>query len=139
MSDNTPLALGLLVSLVAAGISMWLGLSLVFAWSYSLAMLLVIAMGARRRGSLGPFRPWLVAALVVWLLAFALMHAASSASAQLLLGLPPATAAAVYLLWPAPLLLVTLPYALYSRLDPCPHCVSSPLSPTTLAPWSSPR
>ena len=113
MSDNTPLALGLLVSLVAAGISMWLGLSLVFAWSYSLAMLLVIAMGARRRGSLGPFRPWLVAALVVWLLAFALMHAASSASAQLLLGLPPATAAAVYLLWPAPLLLVTLPYALH--------------------------
>ena len=105
MSDNTPLALGLLVSLVAAGISMWLGLSLVFAWSYSLAMLLVIAMGARRRGSLGPFRPWL--------LAFALMHAASSASAQLLLGLPPATAAAVYLLWPAPLLLVTLPYALH--------------------------
>lgn len=113
MSDNTPHALGLLVSLVAAGISMWLGLSLVFAWSCSLAMLLVIAMGARRRGSLGPFRPWLVAALVVWLLAFALMHAASSDSARLLLGLPPATAAAVYLLWPAPLLLVTLPYALH--------------------------
>lgn len=112
-SDNTPFAVGLLLALLLAGITMWLGLTLVFAWSISLSILLAVAMGARRQGSLGPFRGWLIAALLVWLLAFALMHAASSDAARLWWGLPPATAAAVYLLWPAPLLLVTLPYALH--------------------------
>lgn len=109
--DNTPLMVGLLAAFIVAGLTMWFALTALFAWSVSLILVLAAAVGARRNGSLGPFRYWLVAALAVWIVAFALMHVASSDTARLILGLPPATAAAVYILWPAPLLLVTLPYA----------------------------
>lgn len=95
------------------GITMLAGMTVLFAWSMSLVLTLCLALGARRQGRLGPFKPWLIAALLVWLLAFGMMHAASNSVVQLWFGFTEATAVSVYLLWPAPFLLVTLPYALF--------------------------
>lgn len=109
---GTDQLVGLLgVAFLMTGITMLAGMTMLFAWGMSLVLTLCLALGARRQGRLGPFKPWLIAALVVWLLAFALMHAASNDATRLLFGFTEATAAAVYLLWPAPFLLVTLPYA----------------------------
>lgn len=120
MSSRTPQALEretdqlvgwLGAAFVATGVTMLAGMTVLFAWAMSLVLTLCLALGARRNGTLGPFKPWLIAALLVWLVAFALMHAASNSVVQLWLGFTEATAVSVYLLWPAPFLLVTLPYA----------------------------
>lgn len=105
------LVAGLGVALLATGITMLAGLTVLFAWGVSLTLTLCLALGARRDGRLGAFKPWLITALAVWLVAFSLMHMASNDVTRLWFGFTEATAASVYLLWPAPFLLVTLPYA----------------------------
>ena len=100
------------LSLVVTGLCMLGAFPLLFAWGVSLTLTLCLALGARRNGRLGAFKPWLIAALGVWIVAFGLMHAANNDATRLWLGFTEATAASVYLLWPAPFLLVTLPYAL---------------------------
>jgi hypothetical protein len=107
------LVAGLGLAMLGCGVALWGGYTLVFAWGVSLCLTLALALGALRDGSLGPFRPWVYAALLAWAVAFLLMHALSADATRLVLGLPPATGASVFLLWPAPLVLVTLPYALY--------------------------
>lgn len=111
VQDALVAALGLaLTGLLGA---LWIGASLVAGALVSLILTLTLALGALREGRLGPFGPWLAAALLAWLAAFTLMHVLPADTATLWLGLPPATAVAVYGLWPAPLVLVTLPYALH--------------------------
>lgn len=100
------------LAMLVTGLCMLGGFTLLFAWGVSLSLTLCLALGARRNGRLGAFKPWLIAALAVWIAAFGLMHAASNEVTRLWLGFTEATAASVYLLWPAPFLLVTLPYAL---------------------------
>lgn len=104
---------GLGLALLSCALAMALNATLAAAAAVSLILTLSAVLGALRPEGLGPFGPWFVAALGAWLLAFAGMHWLPSDTQTLVLGLPPATAAAVYLLWPAPLLLVTLPYCLY--------------------------
>ncbi len=107
------LAVGLGCTFLACGLAMLAGASLVAAWSVSLILTLAASLGAVKDSGLGPFKPFFIAGLLVWLIAFALMHGLSSGTQQLFLGLPPATAASVFILWLAPLFLVTLPYGLY--------------------------
>lgn len=107
------LVLALGAAFLACGLAMLAGATLVAAWCVSLILTLAASLGAVRESGLGPFKPFFIAALLVWLLAFALMHGLSASTAQLILGLPPATAASVFILWLAPLFLVTLPYSLY--------------------------
>jgi hypothetical protein len=104
---------GLGLTLVAAAIAMFLNQTLVFAAGVSLALVLSVALGASKRGTLGPFRSYLFAALAVWWLAFAGMHLLPHSTDTLVLGFPPATAVAIYGLWLAPFFVVTLPYALH--------------------------
>ena len=111
MQHRLVLALG--VSFVLAAGCMFAGQSLAFSGCVSLILSLAAALGALKRGRLGPFKPFFAAALAVWLLAFGLMHGLPATAETLWLGLPPATAISVFVLWLAPLFLVTLPYALF--------------------------
>ncbi len=107
------LVLALGAAFLACGLAMLAGATLVAAWAVSLILTLAASLGAVRESGLGPFKPYFIAGLLVWLLAFALMHELSASTEQLILGLPPATAASVFILWLAPLFLVTLPYSLH--------------------------
>lgn len=107
----TVAALGL--AFVAAATAMFLQLTLVFAALVALILTLAAALGAIRNGQLGPFKPFFAAALLVWVVAFAGMHWLPSSTETLVLGLPPATAVSLLVLWLAPLFLITLPYGLY--------------------------
>ncbi len=100
------------LAFLGAGVAMFAGFSLAFAWCVSLILTLAVALGAARQGRLGPFTPFLVAALLVWIGAFTLMHLLPAGIERLVLGFPPATAAAMFLLWLLPVLTVTLPYGL---------------------------
>lgn len=109
---------GGLVLLIAASalgdlLAMWAGRSLLAAALTALLLTAVLMLGAWRPRGGGPLRIWYALALVAWLICFAAMHWLPADTQRLVLGLPPATAAALLGLWLAPLLLVTLPYVLH--------------------------
>ena len=100
------------VALLMTTVSAFTGYPAVMAWGISLMLTLMLGLGASRNGTTGAFKPFLILALIAWLVSFSLLFTLSSSTDALVGGLPPATAAAVYGLWIAPLLLVTIPYAL---------------------------
>lgn len=102
---------GFFLSLLLTTVAAFVGLSYIMAAGISLMLTLAAALGALRNESLGAFKPFLIAALIAWLLFFGLIHSLPNDPQRLFGGLTQATAAAVYGLWLAPLLLVTLPYA----------------------------
>lgn len=99
------------VVLLMTTVCAFIGATFLMAAGTSLMLCFAAALGAVRHGRVGAFKPWLIAAGICWVLVFALMHGLSSGVDVLIGGLPKATAAAIYGLWFAPLLLVTLPYA----------------------------
>ena len=99
------------VCLLFTTVCAFIGSTFLMAAGTSLMLCFAAALGAVRNGRVGAFKPWLIAAGITWILVFALMHGLSSGVDELWGGLPKATAAALYGLWFAPLLLVTLPYA----------------------------
>lgn len=109
-----------LILLIAASASLalfaiWLNHSLVQAATTSALLTSTLALGALHNGRLGPFRYWLSAALIIWLLTFCGMHLLPATVTQLWLGLPPATFVMLAGLWLGPLLCVTLPYAIHFK------------------------
>ena len=102
---------GFFLSLLLTTVAAFVGLSYIMAAGISLMLTLAAALGALRNESLGTFKPFLIAGLLAWLLFFGLIHSLPNDPQRLFGGLTQATAAAVYGLWLAPLLLVTLPYA----------------------------
>lgn len=112
----------LLVAFISAAACMLLGLELLFCYAVSVILFLSAMLGAERRGTTGPFKYFFLATLLCWLVAFSIMAGFDIEAIrergyvdELIGSLPPETAAAVYLLWPAPFLLMTLPYALLFR------------------------
>lgn len=94
-------------------VTMLLDATLAFAGTVSLVLTFTLWLGAMRRDDIGPFKPYIAASFVVWIVSFAGMHLLSHSADDLVGGLPHATAVMVYGLWIAPLFTATIPYALH--------------------------